>query len=275
VFTVGNVLATTFRIWLRNLPRLVLIAVICYLPVFAFYMLRYIDAFADVTQRYYYDPIWKLHPALQIVTGGEWIAYAMTYGAIASVVVARIRGERLGIFRGLGRALRRSPSLIGVEFLVHLATTGVITLATMCIWSRDEWMWRGTGIYGWILWGASAVVLSSLIYVVAPVAVIERKRPLSTIVRNFALTRGDRFKVLAIVLVLWVIAAAASYSMLRLFLHYVFAGDRFYIELYGYARLGFDLLFATLAATNIAVTYEQLREAKEGPTPEALDRVFG
>jgi hypothetical protein len=35
-----------------------------------------------------------------------------------------------------------------------------------------------------------------------------------------------------------------------------------------------ELVFASLSATAIAVTYEQLREAKEGPTPEALDRVF-
>jgi hypothetical protein len=35
------------------------------------------------------------------------------------------------------------------------------------------------------------------------------------------------------------------------------------------------LIFSTLSATAMAVTYEQLREAKEGPTPEALDRVFG
>jgi hypothetical protein len=171
VFSAGSVLATTFRIWLRNLPRFVLIAAICSLPVFGFYLSLRVESIKDFVQRHYYQPIWERHPALINLTGADWIADAMIYGAIAVCVVAQLRGERVGVFRGLGRALRRSVSLLGAGLLHHVVTMGVIGVVIMCIWSRGEWMWRGsTAIYGWAAWSALWVVLRSLLYVVFAIA---------------------------------------------------------------------------------------------------------
>lgn len=276
MFTVGNVLAATFRIWARNLPRFLLIGLVCFAPVIAWYVLIRIDAIRELAQRYYYRPVWELHPALQNITGGDWIAGGLLYGAIAAVVVRLVRSERIGVFRGLGRAVRRGGSLFVGSLAEHIATSGVITVVIMLLWSRERWLWGGTGPYVWILWSAAWVVMHSLFCIVWPVAVIEGRGPLSTIARTFALARGNRFKVIAIVLVLWVLIAGLNYAMYELFFR---TNDldsyRRNMEIYGYVRFSVEILFSTLSATTLAVTYEQLREAKEGPTPDALDRVFG
>jgi hypothetical protein len=41
---VGRVLATSYRVWFRNLPRLIAIAALLYLPVIAWEMASGIDA---------------------------------------------------------------------------------------------------------------------------------------------------------------------------------------------------------------------------------------
>jgi hypothetical protein len=272
VFSAGSVLATTFRIWLRNLPRFVLIAAIFYVPVFGFYFSRHIPAVDDYLQVHYYQPIWKTHPALLTITGADWIAQVLINGAIACCVVAQIRDQRIGMFRALGRTLRRSLSLFCAGLVQHLVAIGATTVVMMCIWSKEEWVWHGTGTYGWVLWSAMWLVVSSFLYQTAPIAVIERRS--WTVGRDLALARDNRFKVLAIILVLWVLVVVVDYAMVQLMLGDMEAYSRNF-EIYGYVRMLLGLIFSTLSATAMAVTYEQLREAKEGPTPEALDRVFG
>lgn len=276
MFGVGSVLATTFRIWFRTLPRVFAIVAICFIPVIAWSLLAKIDSVNDWMNEHYYRPVMDIHPALIGVVGGEWIVGGLASGAVAVCTVARIRGERVGMWRGLATAIRRAPSLIAASFVERLATAGVLTMIVIAIWNREEWMWRGEVF--WLAWAGLWLLLSSLFYFVWAVAAVERRGPLSSVWRTFALARGNRIKVFAIAFVLWVGAVVISYFIREVMMPPPSLGDyeayRRKLEIYGYVSFGLLMLFGSLVAVASATTYEQLREAKEGPTPDTLNRVF-
>jgi hypothetical protein len=46
------------------------------------------------------------------------------------------------------------------------------------------------------------------------------------------------------------------------------------LELFGYIAMGLEMVFGALIAVAMAVTYERLRESKEGLRPGELDKIF-
>ena len=140
-FGVGNVLATTVRLWARNLPRFFLLTVVCFLPIIAWNILLSIDAIAGALYEHVYYPLQRLHPALgPHVVSGEWITDALLGSAIALCVVGILRDERLSIWRALGATLRRLPSIVGVALIVRLLTWGPGTLIAVLRWDENQFV---------------------------------------------------------------------------------------------------------------------------------------
>ena len=273
-FGVGNVLATTVRIWLRNLPRFFLLTVICYVPIVGWNFLLAIDGLDELVQRLY-GRLVNLHPALvPEAASGAWIVLALFSAAIATCTVSLVRGERVGIWRGLASSLRRAPWLVGTALLLRLFTSGVLVLVTILRWEPGQYMARSTPTW-WIVNGALWIVLSSVFLGAIPAAIVERRGVLSSLTRAFTLARGERFKVIAVVLVHYVLLVALymlSWKLVVESADETVMLSRF--ELYSYLRFGLEILLASLGAVLAAVVFERLREAKEGPAPTHLHTVF-
>ena len=60
---VGSVLATTARVWVRNLPRFFVLAILAYVPTVAWYLALTIPRVNRFVNEHVYLPLTNLHPA--------------------------------------------------------------------------------------------------------------------------------------------------------------------------------------------------------------------
>ncbi|MDQ3336440.1 MAG: hypothetical protein M4D80_14830 [Myxococcota bacterium] len=272
-FSVGDVLATTVKIWVRNLPRFFLLTVICYLPILGWSWLY--AAHHEVLDEHVFKPIARLHPELADVVSGKWVPLTVLSAAVAVCTVGRLGDERVTIWRALVIAMRRLPWLVGVAFIVRVATTGVMTVIAIVRWDDDAFATRASAAET-IVYEVLLVALVSLFIVAVPVAAVERRGVLSSIARAFTLARGERVKVFAIMLVETVAIAGifigADLLLLQVSDTATEYGQNFLI--YAYVRFAMRVILYSLAGVLAAVIYERLRASKEGPVPSMLQRVF-
>lgn len=273
-FGVGNVFAATFRIWFRNLPRFLLLTVICWLPIVAFDFLLVNDAVMAFMNRHIYGPLMEVHPEAIEAAFGSWLPLSVLVAAIAMCTVGQLRDEPLSIWRGLAIALRRLPWIIAVALVVRLATWGVVMVITILRSDPQDFTRERMieDVLSDLLW----IVLLSLFVATIPAAVVERRGVLATLGRAFVLARGQRIRVFAIKLAHHVLLVALYMGSNHLLLassdSMAQYGERF--RILAYVRLGMNVVLASLAAVLAAVVYERLRESKEGATPGQLQNVF-
>ena len=112
------------------------------------------------------------------------------------------------------------------------------------------------------------VMVYLMMYVALPVCVVERRRPFDSMGRSRFLTKGSRWKILGLLLLMWLVIAIVGA---------VFGGIGAAIAgLRGYA-IGASLvsiLVCSFFAVLAAVVYYDLRVAKEGVDIETLTSVF-
>lgn len=272
---VGNVLATTFRIWIRNLPRFLLVTAIAFVPIVGWNFLLAIDEVGQFFNKHFYQPFVELHPALRFdIPSGSWIPFALLTGAIAPCVVAILRDERISIWRGVAIAFRRAPWLIAIALIVRMSTTWVLTLVQIALWDGDRFYLSRT-TFEWIGYTLLWVALASILLTAMPVAVTERRGVFSSLARAWRLARGERIKVFAVVFVHHALMVAIYYGLYMVMIGWQPTDDfRERFEIYGYVRLGAELVLASLYVVLAAVLFERLRASKEGPAETQLQRVF-
>ena len=276
MFSLGDVLATTVRVWARRFPRWVVIALIFHVPVLAWYALHYVPTTRAVLDEHYYLPLWEAHPVLAGYTAsGMWIVYGYVFAATTSNVIAHLRGERVSLGAALRASMRRAFAVFAVAFVIQVATVGLISLAIVLVYDPHEWMAYGTGTYV-----ASLIVFCFLLasfVPVAPALIIEDLGVRAAIRRGFALGRGHRIKLFALCAIWQVLFSAVQYLLYELIVPSQFddlALHEARRELLAWLTIGVELVLGTLWAVGEAVVYERLREAQEGPAASQLDRVF-
>lgn len=279
--TVGNVLATTLRVWGRNLPRFLLLTLVCYVPILGWYALHWSEGFQELANKYLYRPLMELHPALHRndVIGLGWIVFAIAGGAIAICTVAELRGQRTSIWRGLALALRHALSLIVVAFFARVVTHGISLAIEIARWDRDQLFRQDTYTTSELAFFAVLWIVTSAIFITAgPAAVVERRGPFAAIARGLAVLRGQWLKVLAVGTLHYALRVGVFYGLSFLMLPWVMEAGTANIEarffVYSHIRLALEILLFALLPLLAAVIYERAREAHEGPAPEQLDRVF-
>ena len=277
---VGHAIATVFRVWGRNLPRFLLLTLVCYLPIIGWYALHQIDAFQTWANEHLYRRVYELHPALHPseVIGLGWIALAIGGAAIAICTIAELRGARTSIWRALWLALRHVFALAVIALAVRLATYGVAAAIQIARWDPMLPPYRSTSEIWMAVFAVLWIVTSSVFLAAAPAAIAERRGPLSAIARNFAVLRGAWPKVLAIGTLHYALAFGIYYGVSSLMMPWImsdFTDDtRWRLIVYGQVRMIIELVLFSLASVIAAVIYERARAAKEGPAPDQLDRVF-
>lgn len=268
-FSVGNVLATSVRIWARNLPRFIVITGVLNLPEIAWFVALGFAPFRDVVARYHV--LLELHPVLLVLPDGGLVVHTCTAAAITHGTLVALAGQPAPIGRGLMTAVRRFFPVIGVSLIVRLATNGVVTVLDQFVGLSR---FGELASYGLLLCSGA---LLSLFYLAVPSATLERRAVIGAIVRAFALARGSRIRVFAIVLV-WQVVWWGSFRLTALA---VFsdssAGIAAYRDaqvLFGLISLGRYVLLSSLGLVMAAVTYRSLRDDKEGPAADELVTVF-
>jgi hypothetical protein len=191
--------------------------------------------------------------------------HMVAQGVLLMGAFQRLRGEPLRVGAALQRSLARFLPLIAVSLLIILAMIVVIVASFVVLW-----------ILGLVL-GRLAVVLSFAIFipifilgimwsVVVPACLVEGLGPIGSMARSADLTRGYRWKVTGIVLLLGLIALVAFIIMI------------FLLRLGPVAALVFEVVWLVVWTGYlncvIIMIYHDLRVAKEGVDTAQIATVF-
>lgn len=267
-FGIGSVLATSVRIWARNLVRFIVITALLYLPVIAWDLAVVADAFGIFSR--YYRFVFDLNPMLRVLPSGLFVVHACTTAAVTQGALVALNGKPAPIGRSLAVAVRRFIPVVGVALVVQVVTLGVfVGLIWLVSWLGD----RDPAIVGALV---CYIAMLSVFYLVIPVAAVERRAIIGSIVRGLRLARGGRLRVFALVLLGQVVYWGGRQLLSIILLSKLAAASGAYraVTLYGYIILGLHLVLFSLGAVIAAVTYRFLREDKEGPAADQLVQVF-
>jgi hypothetical protein len=179
-----------------------------------------------------------------------WIAAAVLGMLLAPAVVnfavvQEMRGGGFAVMRSLTATLRRAPAILG-------------TLALL-------WLCALAGAMLFIIPGALLFCMCS---VAIPACLAERLGPIKSLSRSALLTRGNRWRVFAILCVL--VGSEAALDALTQSVSAMIFGD------VGVAisRLFVDAAVGAFTAVSVSVLYSALRVAHEGGDVEHIAKVF-
>jgi hypothetical protein len=232
-FSAGAVIGRSFATWLRNLVPFSVVTLLVNVPVFA------IEALAPAGESV------GIEGAARVVSGlaNLVVTAALTYGVLQS-----LRGESVP----LGRLLGTGFSKMGSVLLVSIAFGFIVFL-------------------GFVLLVVPGVVALCALYVAVPAVVVEDIGPGEALGRSRALTKGSRWSILAVALVVgavtFVVAAAAGALV-------AFGASALPRPLPALLSTAIVALLTPLGACAAAVAYHDLRVAKEGVDTAALVKVF-
>jgi hypothetical protein len=232
-FRVGKVLNRTFSVLSRNLLPFCLVTAIAYLP-----------------------NILVFRPTAGVAPSGGSIALifagvivAMVLGALAEAVVLfgafeDMRGRKVDLIESTKVGLSRILPVLGVAFLVGLLT----------------------GLSA-ILLVFPALIVLTMLFVAMPACIVEQLGPVQSLKRSAQLTKGNRWKIFGLWLLVMVIAVIVNLIPKA-------------FSTFGGPAVGLILEFAWGALTGafnavmVVVTYHDLRVAKEGVDTDQIASVF-
>lgn len=192
--------------------------------------------------------------ALVLINWGISIVIAaLTQAALTKATVAEAEGRRAGFREGLGAALAVIGPLIFLALLIGISV--MIGLALLIV----------PGAILYVMWA-----------VATPALVEERRGVFASLGRSRALTKGVRWRVFAILLVLLVIywLATAAVGVAGLATAESFDPNAGWSAGVIVSSAVLGLLLNLLWGLVQASLYVELRNAKDGPAPERLEEVF-
>jgi hypothetical protein len=256
---VGRVLGRTFSIWFRNLVPFTTISVVVHAPLVVWAVLLLRDDEAPMAGQEAWDAVEGILAGVL----GIVLTAALTFG-----VVQHLRGKPASFGATVGTGLRRLFPALGAG-----ALAGVLTFLPMI---AVLLLGFATESYGLFLLAIPALVLTLMIqaalWVTVPAAVVERPGVGGALRRSTALTRGSRWRVFGINVVLGAIGMA-----LTLALGVPVTEDPTWEDVRRTMVVNVVLTVLVAgpwSAVASAVGYHDLRVGKEGADVEDLARVF-
>jgi hypothetical protein len=267
-FALGRVVSDTFETLIRTGPRLLAIVGILGVPVVVWLilggrnqLLQFAAAVSVEGSRSPYDPAAYVLAALLFLVG------LGIHAAVTDAAFEDMLGEPGDLLQSLGRALVVAPVLIAVAvFVAALFGISVFAIgfagalvARVIHWSFGLMLALG-GVAG-------VIALMVHWWVLVPVIVVEGANPIECFKRSMELTDGNRWKICALVLMIYAPQVGATILLL-------IAGPAFGEVAVAVVNILLSALFMTFNAVATVMIYGHLRAIKEGFTTDALADVF-
>jgi hypothetical protein len=256
----GRVIAETFRVIARNIVTFsVLGFLLCGLPlaVLGYFEVSLARAQLDglSSRTFIFDPAQITGAAYGGLTA--LITLAILQGAVIYATVQDQDGQKPSIGDSLATGLRNFLPLIGLGILLAIAL-----------------------VFGFILLVVPGVMMLCAWCVAAPSLVAERTGVMGAFARSAELTRGNRWNIFGLLVIVWVISLVLD-AIFRLAIGVpTFGGDPFEIaeRVLTPAAVLLSVIRTTIAAvvtsTALSVLYIELRRARESLGPQWLRDIF-
>jgi hypothetical protein len=241
-FTIGNVLSTGFKVWLKNIVPFFLITAIIYSPVIIWGSMA-AQGELDFEKIQGITRFSAISGGLLLVLN-YFVGAALTFG-----VVKQLQGERASIGACFVTGLKRFFPVLGVSLLAALAT-GIAMIALI----------------------VPGLIVGCMLYVSTPASVIEKPGLIGALKRSHELTQGHKSGIFGLMIVLYVIGFALQKVVEKV----MFDPQRLESTLrpYLYADMARQVIVGSLSAVMVAVAYYYLRSSKDGTSASELARVF-
>jgi hypothetical protein len=259
-FYAGRVVRKTCRIFSRNAFPFSLIGVI---PWLAFLLATY----------WHLLPLGRVDWLMALWFGGAALLYFLlqliTVAAILPAAFQDMRGRPVRLGESIARGLRRFFPLIGGGILVSLGIVlGLVVFGFVLLVRPALILFTWWYVPGFVLLVVPGFILVTRWYVFAPVCIVEQKGALCSMKRSAELTKGNRWKLFAITIIL------ALGGILIGELNELTSA----IQMPAFAEFAVRAVFegAWFAFSNImsVVIYYDLRVAREGAGIESIASVF-
>jgi hypothetical protein len=242
-FLVGRVLSHTFSLFFRTVAKFFVVAAVAALPTIAFY-----GGESGAAAR---DPDKAVAMIVTIVVAliAWFLLSSLSQAAILYGAFQEMRRRPVSLGESLAKGLSRIFPLLGLSICVAFGLiVGFILLIV-------------PGYIFWVMW-----------YVATPACVVERLGPFKSMSRSRELTKGHRWKIFGIILLVGIvsgIAGAIIEKVLELALSATPGNVGVMVGL-----LIWNALAGLFGAILVTVMYHDLRVAKEGVDVEQIASVF-
>jgi hypothetical protein len=248
-FRVGRIISRTSSVYFSHFISFTLIGVIVYAPLFLFIILvpattREGQAIQSLVSLFFYLFISPLATAI-----------------IVHAAFQHMRGGEFSLTASVATGLRRLLPLIALSIL----------------WGLGVWL-------GFVLLIVPGLILLVMWCVIVPCCVVERTGPIRSFGRSRELTKGVRWKLFGLFLLVFLIAMVLSIASSALFGAFtnVFDIQQFQIQQQqlqaSWAYMAYSLIFAGIYlaffSILVVVIYYYLRQYKEGADIYAIASVF-
>jgi hypothetical protein len=241
-FGVGRVLGMGFKIWARNLIPFTVLAVLIYSPMVIWSAMLASNPLAHIDSLLH----WDLYLGLFSFASNVAIAAVLTYG-----VVMELQGSHASMGACVAKGISRLLPVIGVVLLSTLAiVAGMIALVV------------------------PGIIISLMLYVATPVAVIEKTGVVASMKRSRELTFGHKGSIFVIVFVLGILGYVVRQVETQTLVPHDPAKALAALPMLIYVELGTVIVLGALGAVMSAVAYYFLRLSKEGTSAQELASVF-
>jgi hypothetical protein len=264
-FRVGDVISQSFQTTIRNIIPFGILAIIAVVIIFVLVML--VGTVFGVSMSMTPG---AMEPGAQmpgigpgfvvgiIIVGLLGLAiYMGVMAAITYGTVQDLRGQPVSIGGLLQSAVNLVPTVIGTLIVLLGVFFGAMIVAIILAFIP---------ILGALVDAVLFVFLYIVFWVVIPVAVVERPGPVASLKRSIELTKGNRWRILGVILLLFVISIGVGL---------ISAVFMFLGQVIGEIVQGLlNAVVTVFSAVLVAVGYYKLRVAKEGIDIGDIAKVF-
>jgi hypothetical protein len=242
-FRLGAVLGRSLLVLWSNLVPFMIIAIAVNVPLFA-YSLHFLSTLQDLPPDENRDAALKF-TVITLLLGA--LLSPITTGAITYGVIQQLRGKPSSIAECISVGFSRLLPVLLVAIVVGFAVMGGLALLVV-----------------------PGLMAACALFVAAPSAVVERGGVRASIARSRKLTRGHRWKLLGVIVILAIIEKAIE----RLLEIAARDSPTFTGIPYMGVSMFFSLVIEAWQSTAAAISYYYLRSLKESVDIEAVASVF-
>jgi hypothetical protein len=272
-FRVGRVINQSASVLSRNFPTLFLIGAIAYLPIQLF-TIWFINLALGALRAAGVSQV-QIGIAALLFVFGVILLSMFSQAVVLHTAFQNMRNQPANIFESLKVGLRRFFPLlllgIVVAILILLITMALSIAAgfVVAISQRGNTIYTVVAAIVAIVSGLAVfAILYAMWFVAVAACVVERRGPFGAMGRSQQLTKGHRWRIFGLILLLFITSFIIS-VLVRLILSP--AGSMIVTFL---GNLVWSAIWGGYFATAVAVSYHDLRVAKEGIDIEQIASVF-
>lgn len=261
---VADIFGGAFRVWVRSLPQLLLIAALAHAPLIALRIVASGAARPDSWR----GVVGRALPLLDLAVS------AATEACAVALVLQRLRGERPALLASLRSGARRLGTVLGITAILNAPNAVNAALDAFSlpvpVEQRSPVLPTPWGPVAWDLafgFGCFTFLVRVFLCGPIPVALVERRGVFASIGRSWILTRGNRLPIAAAFFLL--VFAVYGAAVLIDLLHLATIGDAGLL-----LDVTVEVVVASFACIVPIVIYRELSETKEGASSEQLATVF-